>query len=148
VALTIQQLTDLIISKLTAALPAVVVESLPVDPDILGSPVTENQIWVALDSISADDPGGAMVKRTTFTQSESWSFTLVLRLFDLYSPTRDYTVIETIRNTLSGVGSGSMNSSPGLYMERLGFREFADGLYLYQMVWAIGNQYVTTVKNT
>jgi hypothetical protein len=139
--LTIEGVTDEIIHALTVAIPEATIEPLPIDPEILGSPVRENQIWVAFDSISADSPGGAMVNRISTKQSERWSFVLVLRLFDLYSPSGSYDQIERVRDAVTGLASGD-RSTAGLYMQSVAFREFAEGLFLYRMSLVLETNYL------
>jgi hypothetical protein len=144
--LTIDQLTGQIIDRLMAALPDFVIEKMPIDPEIIGSPVVENQIWVALDSISSDAPPGGMVGRRTYHQPEIWRFALTLRVFDLAYGGEHLGLITAVRGAISGLGSGSADSSAGLYHSNTAPVQFAEGLWLYQSIYQINSHYTTILE--
>jgi hypothetical protein len=143
-ALTITQFQQLIIDRLSGALPLVTIEKCPFDPAILGEPVTEQAIWVGLDSISSQPPEGGATRRVNWRQSESWRFVLVLRLFDLYYADGQLDYLDVIRSALSGLGSIEADSAVGLWHQNTQPGQFAEGLWLYQSIWQIDRQYTQT----
>ena len=132
-ALTIAQLEAAIVDRLVATFPGVAVSGLPTDPEILGQPVGENQIWVALDNDSLSPPDGGLATRKQFRQSQTISFILILRLFDLYTQRPTYALIDQIRGALTGLGATQAPSAIGLYSTGVRFSQFSEGLWLYQM---------------
>jgi hypothetical protein len=146
-ALTIAQLEQAIVDRLTTEFPNVDVSGLPTDPDILGSPVGENEIWVALDSDTLSPPDGGLVGRKQFRQSQTISFILVLRLFDLYSGRPAYGLIDQIRECLTGLGATQAPSVVGLYSTGVRFSQFGQGLWLYQMSLEYSSNLLITNRN-
>jgi hypothetical protein len=140
-ALTITKFQQLIIDKLSVALPEVTIEKCPFDPAILGEPVTEQAIWVGLDSISSQAPDGGAVMRQNWHQEESWRFVLVLRLFDLYYADGQLDYLSLIRSAITGLGSKEADSVAGLWHQNTAPGQFADGLWLYQSIWQIDRHY-------
>jgi hypothetical protein len=132
-ALSIAQLEQAIVDRLVDEFPGVEVSGLPTDPEVLGSPVGENQIWVALDGDTLSAPEGGLVGRKAFRQSQTINFVLVLRLFDLYSGRPAYDLIDQIRECLTGLGATDAPSAVGLYSTGVRFSQFSQGLWLYQM---------------
>lgn len=146
-ALTIAQLETAIVDRLTAEFPEVEVSGLPTDPEILGAPVQENQIWVALDNDTLTAPDGGLVHRQTFRQSQTINFVLVLRLFDLYSGRPAYGLIDQIRECLTGLGATDAPSAIGLYSTGVRLSQFSQGLWLYQMSLEYSSNLLITNRN-
>jgi len=145
--LTIGQLEQAIVDKLAVEFPGVEVSGLPTDPQEIGAPVQENQIWIALDSDSLSPPEGGLAQRKQFRQSQAISFVLVLRLFDLYSPRPAYGLIDQIRECLTGLGATQAPSAIGLYSTGVRFSQFAEGLWLYQMSLEYSSSLLITNRN-
>jgi hypothetical protein len=146
-ALTIAQLEQAIVDRLVDEFPSVEVSGLPTDPEILGQPVGENQIWVALDNDSLTPPEGGLVGRKQFRQSQTINFVLVLRLFDLYSGRPAYGLIDQIRQCLTGLGATQAPSAVGLYSTGVRFSQFGEGLWLYQMSLEYSSNLLITNRN-
>jgi hypothetical protein len=142
-ALTIAQLEQAIVDRLTTEFPGVAVSGLPTDPQEIGAPVQENQIWVALDNDSLSAPDGGLVGRKQFRQSQTISFILILRLFDLYSGRPAYGLIDQIRECLTGLGATQAPSAVGLYSTGVRFSQFGEGLWLYQMSLEYSSNLIT-----
>jgi Gp37 protein len=140
---SIATLEDLIISKLRSILPEVDTQPLPVDPADLGLPVTESQIYVAFESESFNPVEGGYTGRTYYQQLRKLRFQLILRLFELYGQQRSYDVLDTIRQALTGLGV-EQRSRTGLYQVDGGFKQYAQGLWLYQMRFEIPTAYTQT----
>lgn len=145
--LTIAQLEQAIIDRLVDEFPAVEISALPTDPEMLGAPVGENQIWVALDSDSLSQPDGGLSQRKQFRQTQTINFVLVLRLFDLYSGRPAYGLIDQIRECLTGLGANQSPSAVGLYSTGVRFGQFAQGLWLYQMSLEYSSNLLITNRN-
>jgi Gp37 protein len=137
---------DLIIAKLKSALPAIDVQPLPLAPEELGYPVTENQIYVAFESESFRPVDGGMVDRFYYQQTRKLRYELVLRLMDLFGQRRSYDIINRIRDALTGLGSGNL-SRMGLYQVSGGYKRYADGLWLYQMQFEVPVAYALRVED-
>jgi hypothetical protein len=135
---------DLIITKLKAELPAIDIQPFPVDPADLGLPVTENQIFVAFERDDFGDVGGGMVERGYYRQPWKLQYQLFLRLMDFHSQRRSYDVLNRIRDAVTGLGTGEL-SRAGLRPVNSGFKSLVDGLWLYQMRFAVDTQYVLEV---
>jgi hypothetical protein len=140
-ALTITEFQQLIIDRLTEALPNVTIEKCPFDPAILGEPVTEQAIWVGLDAISSQSPEDGATRREHWRQSESWRFVLVLRLFDLYYADEQLDYLAVIRSAITGLGSIEADSAVGLWHQNTAPGQFSEGLWLYQSIWQIDRHY-------
>jgi Gp37 protein len=123
---------DLIIGRLRSTLPAIDTQPLPLEPDELGYPVTESQIYVAFESESFQPVGGGMSDRSCFHQGRTLRYQLILRLLDLYGQQRSYGVLDIIREALTGATLPKL-SRTGLYQVDGGYKRYADGLWLYQM---------------
>jgi Gp37 protein len=133
---------DLIITKLREVLPAIDVQPLPLEPEELGYPVTESQIYVAFESESFKAVGGGMVDRQRFYQGRTLRFQLILRLMDLYGQRRSYAVLDLIREALTGLGIGNLTRT-GLYQVDGGYKRYAEGLWLYQMRFEVPLVFLT-----
>ena len=145
--LTIDQLNDQIIERLTTALPSFVVEKMPIDPEIIGSVITEKGIWVGLDSISSEAPEGGAVMRRRVRQGEIWRFAVTLRVFDLAYDGQQLGLLTTTRAAITGLGSGTGDSAAGLYHSNTAPVQFAEGLFLYQSIYQIDTNYTLEVLN-
>jgi hypothetical protein len=143
-ALTITEFQQQIIDRLSVALPEVTIEKCPFDPAILGEPVTEQAIWVGLDSISSQPPQGTAIQRQNWHQEESWRFVLILRLFDLFYADDQLDYLSVIRSAITGLGSNSVDSISGLWHQNTAPGQFAEGLWLYQSIWQIDRHYTQT----
>lgn len=131
---------DLIVTRLQLALPAIDVQPLPLEPEELGYPVTESQIYVAFESESFRPVDGGMTDRSYFHQARTLRYQLILRLLDLYGQRRSYAVLDTIRETLTGARLGTL-SRTGLYQVDGGYKRYGDGLWLYQMRFEVPQVY-------
>lgn len=140
----IATIEDLIIAKLRTQLPAIDTQPLPLDPAELGYPVTENQIFVAFESETFDSVDGRMVGRQFYRQSRILRYQLILRLLDLNNQRRSYAVLDVIRASLTGIG-GDRRSRTGLYQISGGFKQYAEGLWLYQMRFEFPTSYTLEV---
>ena len=136
---------DLIIARLRETLPEIDTQPLPVDPADLGLPVTESQIYVAFESESFDSVGGGMSDRAYYHQGRKLRFQLILRLLDLYGQRRSYAALDLIRANLTGLGA-IQQSRTGLYQVDGGFKQYAQGLWLYQMRFEIPTNYAVEVR--
>jgi hypothetical protein len=139
--LTLNQFQQLIIDRLREVLPNVTIEKCPFDPAILGEPVTEQAIWVGLDSINSTAPDDGAGYRRSWKQKESWRFVLVLRLFDLYYAD----ALSVIRQALTGLGTIEADSTAGLWHQSTQPGQFAEGLWLYQSIWQIDRYYTQEI---
>jgi hypothetical protein len=145
--LTIDQLNDQIIERLTTALPDFVTEKMPIDPEIIGSVITEKGIWVGLDIISSEAPEGGAVMRRRVRQGEIWRFAVTLRVFDLAYDGQQLGLLATTRAAITGLGSGTGDSAAGLYHSNTAPVQFAEGLFLYQSIYQIDTNYTLEVLN-
>jgi hypothetical protein len=143
--LTIDSLNDQIIQRLTTALPDFVTEKMPINPEIIGSVITEKGIWVGLDSISSEAPEGGAVFRRAIRQGEIWRFAVTLRVFDLAYDGSQLGLLSTTRAAITGLGSGTGDSAAGLYHSNTAPVQFAEGLFLYQSIYQIETNYTIEV---
>jgi Gp37 protein len=138
---------DLIIGKLKTELPAIDVQSFPIDPADLGLPVTESQIFVAFEGDDFGDVVGGMTDRIYYQQPWKLQYQLVLRLLDFHGQRRSYETLDQIRDAVTGLGAGKL-SRAGLRPMDSGFKTLAEGgLWVYQMRFAVQTQYTLKVEN-
>jgi Gp37 protein len=135
---------DLIISKLKSTLPAIDTQAFPIDPADLGLPVTESQIFVAFERDDFGDVVGGMTDRTYYQQPWKLQYQLILRLMDFHGQRRSYDVLNRIRDAVTGLGAGKL-SRAGLRPMDSGFKTLAEGLWVYQMRFAVQTQYTLEV---
>ncbi len=137
---------DLIIAKLKSELPGIDIQPFPIDPADLGLPVTESQIFVAFERDDFGDVGGGMTDRIYYQQPWKLQYQLILRLMDFHGQRRSYDVLNRIRDAVTGLGAGQ-KSRAGLRPMDSGFKTLADGLWIYQMRFAVQTQYTLKVDN-
>jgi hypothetical protein len=136
---------DLIIDKLRSTLPAIDIQPFPIDPADLGLPVTESQIFVAFERDDFGDVGGGMTDRIYYQQPWKLQYQLILRLLDFHGQRRSYDTLNRIRDAVTGLGAGQ-KSRAGLRPMDSGFKTLADGLWVYQMRFAVQTQYTLKVE--
>ena len=137
----IEVFEDLIINKLRLTLPNIDTQPFPIDPADLGLPVMESQIFVAFESDDFGDVVGGMTDRIYYQQPWKLQYVLILRLMDFHGQRRSYDTLNRIRDAVTGLGAGQ-KSRAGLRPMNSGFKTFAEGLWLYQMRFAVQTQYV------
>lgn len=142
----IEVFEDLIINKLRLTLPNIDTQPFPIDPADLGLPVTESQIFVAFESDDFGDVVGGMTDRIYYQQPWKLQYVLILRLMDFHGQRRSYDTLNRIRDAVTGLGAGQ-KSRAGLRPMNSGFKTFAEGLWLYQMRFAVQTQYVLKVED-
>lgn len=142
----IELFEDLIINKLRLTLPNIDTQPFPLDPADLGLPVTENQIFVAFERDDFGDVVGGMTDRIYYQQPWKLQYQLILRLMDFHGQRRSYDVLNRIRDAVTGLGMGKL-SRQGLRPMDSGFKALADGLWLYQIRFAVQTQYVLKVED-
>ena len=131
---------DLIIDKLRLVLPTIDIQPFPIDPADLGLPVTESQIFVAFERDDFGDVAGGMTNRIYYQQPWKLQYQLILRLMDFHGQRRSYDTLNRIRDAVTGLGAGQ-KSRAGLRPMDSGFKTLADGLWIYQMRFAVQTQY-------
>jgi Gp37 protein len=142
----IEVFEDLIIDKLRLTLPAIDVQGFPIDPADLGLPVTESQIFVAFERDDFGDVVGGMTDRIYYQQPWKLQYQLILRLLDFHGQRRSYDTLNRIRDAVTGLGAGKL-SRAGLRPMDSGFKTLAEGLWVYQMRFAVQTQYTLKVDN-
>jgi hypothetical protein len=130
------------IARLQSQLPNIQTLPFPVDPAELGRPVVAKQVYVGFKGKRSELPNGLMVHGRVPSQKQQLEFELVLRVQDLRTHQILYPVMEQIESAIIGYRprlppDNDWILTSGFYHTNSGFTDFAAGLWLYSMVFAI-----------